>query len=228
MVLCEGKYLANIDFGWLEESPKIDTNDFPIPKYLRIMLKTSKSWPEFCDLCWDALHVLHLNKDEVVACWRRHLRKVEPPLTDPLYHDQLMSNMVERMQNMPRLKLDQELDRTYLFSKTHAKDSAHDFGKYLNSSKPEPEPSTDTPSPALRPMSTQPSVDRRVARATSFGSWEADSSVVDQSDIRMLKEEVTELKEDLREVKSDLAEMKGMMHEILLRMTTPSVGGQAE
>ena len=129
MVLCDGKHFANIDFGWIEEAPTIDTENFPIPPLLKEMLKKSKAWPEFCDLCWDALHVLHVNKDEVVACWQRHLTKVEPALTNAYYHDTLTGNMVERMQNMPRRALDRELDKSYWLSQTQMKDAAHDIGR---------------------------------------------------------------------------------------------------
>ena len=52
MVVTGGVRLANIDFGWLEEGPKIDTGKFPIPNGLRFLMKDGRLWDEFCDLCW--------------------------------------------------------------------------------------------------------------------------------------------------------------------------------
>lgn len=226
MVLCGGKHFANIDFGWMEEAPSIDTDDFPIPPLLKEMLKKTKTWSEFCDLCWDALHVLHVNKDEVVNTWRRHLAKVEPPLTVPYYHDELTANMVERMQSKSRLDLDKELDTKYFFSKTQKKDVAHQLGNWVKASsspKPAQETSTDTPSPATRATTPQRDADGLTQEGT-LGSVVAESSAADRSEICALKEEVTELKTGLLAVKDDLAEMKGMMQEMLLLIKNPPRG----
>merc|ERR1711871_1352505 len=69
MVVTAGVRLANIDFGWLEEGPKIDTGKFPIPNGLRFLMTNGRLWDEFCDLCWDAICVLRQRWEEVARHW---------------------------------------------------------------------------------------------------------------------------------------------------------------
>ena len=49
MVVTGGTKLANIDFGWLEERPMLDTGTFPIPDGLQYE-------PPFLSLHLDRLH----------------------------------------------------------------------------------------------------------------------------------------------------------------------------
>jgi len=64
MVVVDGRKLANIDFGWLEEAPPIDTGIFPIPEGLKMLFTSTNHWAEFLDLCWDALRALHAHQGE--------------------------------------------------------------------------------------------------------------------------------------------------------------------
>ena len=223
MVLCKRMHFANIDFGWLEEQPSIDTGPWPIPQNLKAMLKKTGGWAEFCDLCWDALCVLRANQDEVMDCWRRHLVKVEPSLAIPYYHHELTGKWAERMEIMTRRVLDKELDRHTLG--TQLKDLTHGMGRSFLSSKtpsgPTLEADVDTPTPAVAtPTPTAPTPTPTAATpapTAACGSTGAkqDSVEVRQSDIQALKEEMTALKTDLRDVKQDVAAMKDMMQDML-------------
>jgi hypothetical protein len=66
--------LANIDFGWLEEGPFLDTGQFPIPIGLQYLLGYTNKWAEFHDLAWDAVKTLHENEDVICDRWRQILR----------------------------------------------------------------------------------------------------------------------------------------------------------
>ena len=72
MVLVEtdrGQQFANIDFGWVEEGPSVDTGRFPIPTGLRYLLDATSQKAEFYDLCWDANRVLYRHRAELKEQW---------------------------------------------------------------------------------------------------------------------------------------------------------------
>ena len=61
-----GEYaFANIDFGWVEEGPSVDTGRFPLPQGLRYLLDATKMKAEFYDLSFDAIRCLHIHQDEI-------------------------------------------------------------------------------------------------------------------------------------------------------------------
>jgi len=72
MVLVEtdrGQQFANIDFGWVEEGPSVDTGRFPIPTGFRYLLDATSQKAEFYDLCWDANRVLYRHRAELKEQW---------------------------------------------------------------------------------------------------------------------------------------------------------------
>ena len=124
MLLSKGKYFANIDFGWLEEQPGIDTGKFPIPKLLAKMFRKSQEWGEFCDLCWDALQVLRKCQEEVIKCWRHLLKNVG--FDTHMFNVTMPGKWCERME-MDRCTLDLELTGTWFDNlATWKKDTAHE------------------------------------------------------------------------------------------------------
>jgi len=77
MVLVGGEKLANIDFGWLEQGPRIDTGMFPIPQGLQNLLTSEKNWDEFHDLMWDALKTLEEHMPRIQAHWKAVMEKLD-------------------------------------------------------------------------------------------------------------------------------------------------------
>lgn len=200
MVLCEGVHYANIDFGWMEESPTVDTGPFPVPNLLRAMLKSTGQWSEFCDLCWDALQVLRVNYEEIVECWKRHLVKTQPSLASPLYSVTYPGNWKERLK-IDRRTVDEELDKEgwddWLKNKTHA------AGQKRGPSADDVPKPAETTTPTI---STSADVDDRPRRPSI------------QDKVEMLQHHVEQLRSDMQEVKDDVAKMQEMMEALKLEM----------
>ena len=146
MVVTGGK-LANIDFGWLEEGPPIDTGLFPIPKGLQYLFEYSQKWSEFHDLCWDAIVTLSSEYDAVAKRWKELVR--ENQLDSGFLFDEVPQRIRERV-SISRAVLDERL-REKSFG-TWAKDFTHGFGVRMASMKkqagresqePEPDPETE-------------------------------------------------------------------------------------
>ncbi len=100
---------AQIDFGWVEEGPPLDTGRFPIPKGLRYLLESSKLKSEFFDLSWDALRVLYENRTEISECWCAML--TDRGLNDRVLYDEVPERVRGRL-NLSRETLDKELEGT--------------------------------------------------------------------------------------------------------------------
>jgi hypothetical protein len=234
MVLSEATHFANIDFGWLEESPTLDTGLFPIPDLLVAMLKATGEWPAFCDLCWDALQVLRDNKDEIVDCWRRHLAKVSPPLTNPYYSDMLTNNMTERMQ-MDRRTLDLELEGTPTGNfNTWVKDFSHEMlGPGVKAVKQVPSalkamlssPATGMKEPEPeQPEQPEPEPDAKL-ELEFVKQLEPEPEPEPEPELRapdacqshalaQVQAELQEIKRDLKGVKDDVTSMLAEMHDV--------------
>lgn len=106
MVVTGGTKLANIDFGWLEEGPFLDTGTFPIPDGLQYLLASSGKWGEFHDLAWDAMKTLDENAESIVAKWQQILRHRE--LNDDIMFTEVPERIKKRVV-IERMDLDQQL-----------------------------------------------------------------------------------------------------------------------
>eukprot|EP01043_Picozoa_sp_COSAG02_P040496 COSAG02_NODE_3283_length_7019_cov_7.319364_4_plen_288_part_00 len=136
--------LANIDFGWLEEAPFLDTGLFPIPAGLQHLLGYTNKWAEFHDLAWDAVKILHENEDVICDRWRQIL--VHRGINDDFMADEMPTRIKTRV-SIRRSDLDDRLRQKSLG--TWAKNTAHaakimveELRKSTQQKPPSPVPST--------------------------------------------------------------------------------------